>query len=510
MLKKTWLASVSAAIFALGTVPCLAQQGAACGSGERVTVNLLWPTQPVSLDGNYDTLVLFSQINRNLYDGLFKLDNSMKIEPDLATGFKQLDEKTYDIALRSGVVFHDGSPFNSADVVSTFNRIATDQKLASKQRSYVSNVESVTAVDDHTVRFKLKQQDASFIGVLASIIYITPKSVIDKIGNVDFGKNPVGTGPFKFETWNQGDSVVLKANCDYWGEKPIPSEVEFRFIAEPATQISSLLSGEIDIATEVTPDLAAGLRSSSEVSVKSVNGNKAVFLSLNTLEGPLTDKRVRQALNYAVDKAAITKSLFDGRATPVGQIYAPSVFGYTKSIAPYPYDPERAKKLLQEAGFTAEKPLTLELVNYIAELNPVWQSIAAYFGKVGINIKTKFDPNFFGDSWLQKKMAPQQMFISQNNNLLMDADFVLGLTLHGPRRGIYFHGPETDAEIASARGEPDVGKRQAAYDKLNTLLYDLAPVVFLYSTDATFGVNTAIDWKPRPDGAIYLAGVTKK
>lgn len=253
MPRQKWRAAAGIVLVAGSAVTQIHAQetksGAACGSGQPVSVNLLSPTQPNTLDPNVETLVQFAQISRNMFDGLFQLDDNMQLQPDLAVSYKQPDNLTYEIELRKDVVFHDGSAFTSADVVATFNRIVNDQKLASKQRSYVSNVKSVTAQGDHTVLFALKQPDSSFLKALATIIYITPKSTIEKIGNVEFGKKPVGTGPFKFESWNVGDSVVLAPNCDYRGDKPIPSKVEFRFISEPATQISSLQSGEIDIAT---------------------------------------------------------------------------------------------------------------------------------------------------------------------------------------------------------------------------------------------------------------------
>ncbi|MCW8060805.1 ABC transporter substrate-binding protein [Agrobacterium tumefaciens] len=513
MPKQKWLAAASIVVLAAGAATHIQAQdtksGAACGSGQTVSVNLLWPTQPNTLDPNVETLVMFAQISRNMFDGLFRLDDNMKIQPDLAVSYKQPDNLTYEIDLRKDIVFHDGTPFTSADVVSTFDRIVNDQKLASKQRSYVSNVKSVTPEGDHTVRFVLKQPDSSFLKTLATIVYITPKSAIEKLGNVEFGKKPVGTGPFKFEAWNVGDSVVLAANCDYRGDKPIPSKVEFRFISEPATQISSLQSGEIDIATQVTSDLTAALKSSSDVAVQSIDGNQTFWLSMNTKDGPLADPKVRQALNYAIDKTAIAEQLLGGFATPVGQVYSESVFGYTKAVSPYPFDPEKAKSLLSEAGYGSSKPLKLEFYNFRAELNPVQQSIASFLADVGVGVTTRFDPNFFVDTWQPGKMGRNQIIIRSNNNLLMDADFALGLELDGTRRGMYFNSPETDAQIAKARGEADVNSRQVAYDELNKTLHSLAPVTFLYSTDSIYGVSKRIDWKPRPDGAIYLANVNK-
>ncbi|MDR5701853.1 ABC transporter substrate-binding protein [Agromyces aerolatus] len=510
-----WLAAASIAALALGTAACSGGQpdagtsdATSCGSGAPITVNLAWPTQPTTLDPNYETLVMFAQISRNMFDGLFKLDDGMQVQPNLAEGYEQVDDLTYDITLRDDVTFHDGSPFTAADVIATFDRISNDEDLASKQRSYVANVASVEELDEHAVRFTLTQPDASFIKVLATLIYITPGAVIAEGGATEFGRNPVGTGPFKLESWNEGDSVVLAANCDYYGDEPIPSGVEFRFISEPATQISSLQSGEIDIATAVTSDLAASLESSADVEVRSIEGNQTNWISMNTKEGPFADERVRQAMNYAVDKDAITDQLLGGYGTAAGQLYASSVFGFSPGVEAYPYDPDRAAELLAEAGYGPGE-VQVEFVNFREELNPVWQAVAANLGDAGFDVSTTFDPNYFADVWQAGNQAPHQIAIRANNNLTMDADFALGLELDGERRGLYFSTPETDAAIAAARGESDPTERQALYDALNAELNETAPVLFLYSTDLIYGASDRIDWQPRADGAIYLADVTK-
>lgn len=515
MSRNKRLAAASILTLAMGATACSGQgaeqqaDAAQCGSGEAVVVNLPFPTQPTTLDPNYDTITDFAQISRNMFDGLFRLSDDMKVEPNLATAYTQPDDLTYNITLRDNVKFHDGSVFSAADVVSTFTRITSDTTLASKQKNYVANVASVTEVDKHQVKFTLKQPDASFIKTLATLIYITPASTITKEGNAQFGKNPIGTGAFKLKSWSEGDNVVLTANCDYFGGKTIPSQVEFRFIAEPATAISSLQSGELDITTRVAPDLAASLKSNSDVAVQAIDGNLTYWLTPNTLEGPFADPRVRQALNYAVDKKAIAEQLLGGYATPRGQVYSQAVFGSSAGVEPYPYDPEKAIKLLADAGY-GKGEVPLELVNFREELRPVWQAIAATLGDAGFKVTTKFDPNFFADTYLARKMRADQVIILNNNNLMMDADFALGLNLDGARRGLYFHTPETDAEIAKARGIADPDARQKAYDELNGKLREIAPVGFLYNTKDIYGTSSHIDWKPRPDGAIYLNGVTKK
>lgn len=516
MFARKSIAAVGIVALSLGIAACSTDKGpggaganvAGCGTGESIIVNLNNPTQPVSLDGNYDTLIPFQQINRNLYDGLLKLDDDMQVQPALATDYTLDDDGvTYHFILRDDVTFHDGSPFTADDVISTFDRIANDEILSSRQRNYVSNVEEVTKTGEHEVQISLDQPDASFINTLATSIYITPKEAVESEGAA-FGQSPVGSGPFEFSSWTQGDNVVLTANCDYWGSETIPSQVEFRFISEPATQISSLQSGEIDIATGVTPDLANVLEGSSDVSVKSIDGNNTIWLAFNTLEGPFADEKVRQAVNYAIDKESITDSLLGGYATPVGQLYGNSIFGHSQSVDPYPYDPDLAKKMLSEAGYS-EGELSLEFVLYYDYLNTVQQNIASYLDAVGITVTSRTDPNFFSDTWLQNKMGANQVFLASNTNILMDADYPLGLWFDGERRGLYFNTPETDAAIAKARGVANVEERQTSYDELNELLHKVAPAAFLYSTDAIYGTSDRIDWEPRADGAIYLGDVTK-
>lgn len=515
MSRKKWLAAASATIImTLGVAACSPQGGddpstaAECGSGEPIVVNVPSPVQPSSLDPNYDTLVDFAQVSRNLFDGLFRLDDDMQIQPNLATGFEQVDDITYEVALRDDVTWHDGSAFTADDVVATFVRIASDEALASKQKSYVANVASVVATDEHTVTFTLKAADGAFIKTLATLIYIVPGGVIDELGLAEFGKSPVGTGPFRLEAWNEGYSVVLAANCDYFGGTPLPSQVEFRFISESATAVSSLQSGELDITTRVSADLARGLESNPDVKVQSIEGSLTFWLAPNTLEGPFADPLVRQALNYAVDKDTITEELLGGFAAPSGQVVSEPVLGSSDAVKPYPYDPDKTRELLKKAGYgVGEVPV--ELVIFREELRPAWQAIAANLEDAGFAVTTQFDPAFYADVFLAKEMRPDQILIASINNLLMDEDYALGLHLDGARRGIYFHTTATDAAIAEARAISDPEARQEAYGDLNAELYELAPVGFLWNITDIYGTSSRIDWTPRPDGAIYLAGVTK-
>jgi peptide/nickel transport system substrate-binding protein len=460
------------------------------------------------LDGNYDTLVIPANINRNVYDGLFRFDDNLQLQPHLALSFTQPDPSTYEVTLRPDVKFHDGSALTSADVVNSFNRIMTDTQLHSKQATYVSNLASVDAPGPNEVVFHLKQPDATWIAALGGILYITPKGVIDTVGDETFAANPVGTGPFKFVEWVKGDHVTLAANCDYWMGPPKVSHVKFTFISEPATEVAALQTGQIDLAPLLPADQAAPLRSDSNLTVTTVNGGRNIWVSMNTLaDGPFQDQLVRQAMNYAVNKDSIVANLLNGAGVASGQPYNPNVFGYNPNVKPYPYDIDMAKQLLTAAGYG--NGLDVTFYNDQPIQAQVWQAVAADLEAVGVHATLKTDPNFFSDTFLKKTMGPNDFYILGCTNLLLDADFCTGLHFDSVRRGLYFHTPADDALIAKARAEVSVQERQQDYYQLAQDLHEQAPVIYLYSTIDTYALSKDLVFTPRGDGAIYLWAADK-
>jgi peptide/nickel transport system substrate-binding protein len=282
---------------------------------------------------------------------LTKLDKSGKTVPGLATSWDLSgDGKTMTLHLRKGVTFSDGTPFDADAVKFNLDRLL-DPKVESPQRAPYTSISSVDTVDDSTVRLNLSHPDPALPSALSASTsgLISPKSV-DQDGNSY--KNivhPVGTGPYEFVKYQQGDQVLFTKNADYWGKKPHYQKVVFHIVPEAATRESLVRAGQDDMA--VLPPVAdlQQLRQSADTDVLLAPSDRTIFIAMQTPNPALDNPQVRQALNYAVNKQAIIKNVLFGAAEPMTAPVAPSVDGYC-NVGQYPYDPKKAKQMLADAG----------------------------------------------------------------------------------------------------------------------------------------------------------------
>ena len=296
---------------------------------------------------------------RNIFDGLVTRTPDGQVVPEIAESWEQPDPTTYIFRLRRGVRFHDGRPLTAEDVVFTFQRILSPTGLDGRQSprlGLLGPLREVEALDDYTVRMKLASPSPVFLQLLVHT-QIVPKHYIEQVGLQGFTRHPVGAGPFKFVQGRLDGDIVLERFDDYYGGSPdLPPvgppplrRVVFRMMPEPGARVAALLSGEVQIIHEVPPDAVPQLERSPGVQVKVAPGTRLYAIELNNRR--LTDPRVRQALNYAVDWETILRELYRGYAHRVATAMLPSGFGYDPSLKPYPYDPDRARELLREAGY---------------------------------------------------------------------------------------------------------------------------------------------------------------
>jgi ABC-type transport system substrate-binding protein len=289
-------------------------------------------------------------VNRMMYENIARFDEKLKIVPGLATKWEQSkDGLTWTFYLRKGVKFHDGTPFNGEAVKIFIERMIGPEK-PSRSGLYTPFVNSVEVVDDYTVKIILKAPFAFFLNNLAhSASGIISPTALKTYGK-DISRRAVGTGPFKFVEWIHGDHLTMVRNDEYWGGKPKLDKIIVKTVKEDSARVMMLQSGDAQLIVRIPSEDIPRLEKDPNIKLDSTETLRVLFIGINVTKKPLNDVRVRQALNYAVDKEAIVKNLYQGRALVSAGMVGPLTTGYVR-IEGYSYNPEKAKQLLTEAGY---------------------------------------------------------------------------------------------------------------------------------------------------------------
>ena len=294
----------------------------------------------------------------NLFETLTKINSDGTVSPLLAESWEvSPDLKTYTFKLRRGVKFHNGEAFNAAAVKFSFERAGTDKSVNKDKRTFAS-MYSVAAIDEHTVVILNTQLDPDFLFLMgqATAVIVEPKSADSN------ATKPVGTGPYQFEAWNKGASVVLSKWNGYRQAAAVRiKKVTFRFISDPAAQVAALLAGDVDAFPRVTPRSVPQFKDNARFQVL-VGGSRAkTILAINNKKKPLDDVRIRRAICAAIDRKAVIEGAGDGYGTPIGSHYVPGAFGYVDTTAVNPFNVDKARALLAEAGVKTPLELSLKL-----------------------------------------------------------------------------------------------------------------------------------------------------
>ena len=392
MLKKLTIVAVAAA-FAAAPLPSLAQ-------GKKDSVVMGMTLEPPGLDPTNAAAAAIAEVTLyNLYETLTKVNEDGSVSPLLAESWKASDDlKTYTFKLRKGVKFHNGEPFDSAAVKFSYERNAAANST-NKDKSLYQAFESVTAPDADTVVIAIKYSEPNlpFLIGQASGSIVEPKSAPTNI------TQPVGTGPYTLGSWAKGSSITLTKWPDYRNAAAIKlAKVTIRFIGDPSAQVAALLSGDIDVLPRAAVARSiAQFKADPRFNVM-VGGSKAKTIAgINNKRKPLDDVRVRRAILAAVDRKAMIDGAVDGFGTPIGSFYTPGSVGYVDTTDINPYDPEKAKKLLAEAGVTLPLEISLRLPPP-AYARQGGEILAAQLAKVGIVAKIE---NVEWAQWLSQVFA---------------------------------------------------------------------------------------------------------
>lgn len=444
-----------------------------------------------------------------IYDSIVNYKpGSSEVGPGLAESWTiSSDGKVYTFKIRRGVKFHDGTPMNARTVAEDLDRAINPNNpcyvLNRKVDTYDDftfgsvkdgNVVKMDVPDDYTLRFTLPKPNAPFLSSLAMVWQGIVSPAATKQYNCDAGQHPVGTGPFKFVEAVRNDHITVDANPNYWGGKPKVDRIIFRIIPESATRVLALERNEVQILADVLPADYARIEKNSALKLYRQAGLTILGVAMSNDLGPFKDKRVRQAMNYAVDKDAINKGLYGG-ATTSSQGIPPVLWGYAKNVQPYPYDVNKAKALLKDAGFPNGFSTEMMVSANPRGYNPIGgaklgEAVQGYLTKVGVNVKiSQFEwgaylDRFRHQPWEGFAIAGWSGDNGDPDNFLGDL-FEFDTASNKPRVNdtARHHNPEYDKLMEQGRETTDQAKRVQIYEKANQILHDDAAWIFINHTN---------------------------
>lgn len=480
-----------------------------------------------SLDPSRTTEGETFKVTINIYETLLTFeDEGTAVEAGLAKSWEPSEDGlTYTFELQEGVKFHDGTDFNAEAVVKNFERWASGN---AEQFPYYNTmfggfegdeghvIESVTAEGDHTVVFKLKRPQAPFLKNLAMDMFaIASPTAFEEQGDNDFERNPVGTGPFKFVEWKPNDSITIEKFDDYWQEGlPKLDKVIFRSIPDNAARLNALTAGEIDLADGINPSDGESIENNADLQLFERPSMNIGYLGLTVTREPFDNKLVRQAMNHAIDKQSIIDAFFEGRADIAVNPMPPSISGYNEDIKGYDYDPEKAKALLEEAGYGDGFEMELWAMPvprpYMPDGEKVAEVIQKNLADIGVTAKivshewatyldlaSKGEADAFMLGWTGDNGDPDNFIYA-----LLDEDNI------GSNNYTYFKNDETHKLLIEAQTEVDESKRIELYKKAQEILHDEAPWVPLaHSTPLLAGAKDITGFLPHPTGSDLLSNV---
>ncbi|CAH1662881.1 MAG: hypothetical protein KF735_24360 [Chelatococcus sp.] len=467
---------------------------------------------PVSLWPNFSTTQEQINVGSAIVESLFWVDpKTGKTEPVLAESYELTDPKTVKIVLRKGVKYTNGEDFNADAVVNTF-KIFTDVKITPAYGRYAAPIDRAEKQDDHTVMLYLKHPYPALHLILSQIFIVPPKYWAEAGGAEGFGRKPIGTGPYVLTEWVRDNRIVMDANAKYWGKVPAGiNKLVWRPVPDDTARTNGLLAGEFDIATNIPISAAAQIKAQKGLRVVSVPSYRIFTIGLSNLPehpGALHDKRVRQALNYAIDKQAILDSLLQGEGRLLsGQILRKEQIGFDPSIKDYPFDPAKAKALLAEAGFPNGLTITFKFpTGRYAQDREVAEAVAGMLAEVGVKAEmVSLEAGEFLRQLSARELAPMG-FVG-----LAPADDpdLQWAQYRSDWRYSYLANPEIDTLIDAGAKEVDPAKRAEIYKKAAQIMHDDASVLFLYQAVDLYGVTDRVkDFLPRGDQRWALYGMS--
>jgi peptide/nickel transport system substrate-binding protein len=523
LLSTVATATLVAGLAAGGTVTSSKAQEIVIGLGAAVT----------SLDPHYHALGPNNNIADHIFGSLIHQDEKQRLRPGLAESWKPIAEDTWEVKLRRGVKFHDGSEFDAKDVVSTFKRIPWVPNSPSAFTIYTKPVIGIEVKDPFTLHLRTNGPYPLLPNDLSNFFIVPAKFETTATEDFNKGTAAVGSGPFKLVEYVRGDRIVLERNESYWGPKPHWKKVTFKLILNAPARVAALLAGDVQMIENVPTADIAKLKTNANLELAQAVSNRLIYLHMDhdrdqtpfatdksgtsLGKNPFKDLRVRRALSMAINREAIAERVMEGVAIPAGQFLADGFFGISPNLKPVRYDPDGAKKLLAEAGYANGFGMTLHASNdrYIND-SRIIQTVGQMFSRIGVEAKVEVMPwasyatratnrefSMFLVGWgsgTGETSSPLRSLVST-----FDRDRGLGQA----NRGRYSN-KEMDATLAEALKTVDEEKRGILLAKASEIAINDVGVIPIHFEISTWALKKGLSYTGRAGQETHAHGVVPK
>ncbi len=441
----------------------------------------------------------------NIADPLLRWAEPGKLGPGLATSWKTVDPKTWELDLRKGVKFHNGETFD-AKAVKFFYDTMNDPKLISPTKTNHTWVESVEIIDDYKVRLHSRRLYPAAAGQMA-IAHMIPPDYVKQVGYDGFRQKPIGTGPYKFVEHVKDDHVTFAANDQYWGGVPQIRTIIYRPIKEDAARAAALMAGEIDLALDLPPELVPVVQQRKDLKVKQVLSTRTFIMNFSKMDPkyPTNKREVREAIDYAIDRDALNKAILSGTGAPAAWLN-PAMFGANNAIKPRPFDPKKAKELLAQAGYPNGFDIDFDIPQgrYLKD-KEMGEAIAGQLAAVGIRAKTQvMEWGLFTKRQFSHQASPISLIAWVDSQADTDSQNRL-LMLSG---STWSQGgdKELDVLLEKIATEMDPEKRKAMiFEQQDYMRREVYPISYIAQLGLICAVSAKLDWfEPRSDEKYFF------
>jgi len=485
-------------------VLALLASAAAAPAAAQSRIVLAQGVDATTMIPNMESVTSTNNVLEHVYDTLVWRDEDLVIEPALAVSWETIDDLTWEFQLRDDVYWHDGTPFTAADVKYTLDYIL-DEDIGSQYRPYHALIEEVEVIDDHNVRIITEAPHALMLARL-SMTQIFAKHYMEEHDTSYLASNPMGTGPYRFVEWVRDERIVLERNEEHWRGPAEIEEIVFRPIPESSTRIAELSTGNVDVIVNVPPHQIPAVEDAAAARIATVPSVRVIFLGINTEnEGPWQDKRVRQALNYALDREVLIEAILEGLGTPLAPGGLSTYhFGYDDSIEPFPFDPEKAQALLEEAGYPDGFELDMMIPDgRYAMDREVGEAIVGMYRNLGLDVNYEvLEWGVYVGRINERDMS--DLYLLGWGGATVDAEGTFGPLLKSGNPLSYFSHDEVDRLIEAGATTVDPDERLEIYSELHELLREEAPWVYLHQQEDIYGLSDRLDWEPRADERLWM------